>query len=245
MANIKIKLEYDGSRYSGWQIQQNTQHTVQQILEDCLSEINKAPVRVTGAGRTDAGVHALNQAANFWLDVEIPEERIPMAINRLLPDDIICKQARIMSDEFHAQFDAQGKKYRYRFINRGYSSVFVRNFVYNIKEPLKLGKMEQAALYIEGEHDFASFMASGSDIEDTARTIHQIELINKEPEIWIEITGNGFLYKMVRIIMGTLFEIGSGKKKVDEISAIINAKDRKKAGFTAPAKGLTLVEVYY
>jgi tRNA pseudouridine38-40 synthase len=170
--------------------------------------------------------------------------RIPRALNSILPDDIICKKAVEVSKSFHARYLTRGKKYRYRIINRPYSSVFVRNFVYNLRQPLDFSIIKQVIQQFEGTHEFASFQDSGGDKRNTVRTISEIELQKHSSEYWIEVKGNGFLYKMVRIMVGTLIEIGLKKRKPD-INQILKSKDRKKAGFTAPAKGLTLVKVYY
>jgi len=243
--NIMITLEYDGTNYSGWQIQKNTPHTIQQILQEALTVINKSPAEITGAGRTDAGVHALGQVANFNLDVSIPVERIPVAINSLLPRDIVCKNAQEVPEDFHARFDARGKKYRYRIYNQLLPSAFLRNYAYHYKHKLDLSIMKKAAGYLVGTHDFKAFQASGSPITDTVRTIYRIEVIKKKPEIWLEVSGNGFLYNMVRIIAGTLIEAARGNIRLEDLEKILLSRDRKQAGFTAPAHGLTLVEVYY
>lgn len=244
MENIKIIIEYDGTNYCGWQRQKNTDQTIQQQLEKGLTLLNKSPVTVYGAGRTDSGAHAKAQAANFYLDVSIPEARIPDALNSVLPEDIICKYAEKVALDFHARYDSQGKKYRYRILNRSFSSVFVRNFVYNIRQNLDFGKVLSILKDLEGTHNFSSFEAQGSARDHSIRTIEEIEFYDKSPEYWIEIKGDGFLYKMVRIIVGTLIEIGLNKRKAN-LKEILQKKDRSVAGFTAPAQGLTLLKVYY
>ena len=244
--NYKIIVEYDGSNYSGWQIQKNTKQTIQQKLEDALTKINKGRVQVTGAGRTDAGVHAAGQAANFFLDVEIPVNKIPIALNTELPADIICKKAEKVEQDFHARYDARGKKYRYRILNSNFNSVFVRNFVYNVYKKLDLKVMQRAAEIFEGSHDFASFCAAGSSVDSTVREIYSLDLYTAEnDEIWIDVIGNGFLYNMIRILAGTLIETGLGKRTLFELEYILQSCDRNNAGFTAPAQGLTLIEVFY
>lgn len=243
--NIKIVLEYDGTNYSGWQKQKNTTKTIQGVLEESLSKVNKGPVGLIGAGRTDAGVHALGQVANFFINVNIPTDRIPRALNRLIPADISCKTAEEVEPGFHARYDAKGKIYRYRILNQRRGSVFKRNYVYHYIHPLDYQLMLKAAGYFEGTHDFASFQSTGSSVQDTVRTIDLLKIINKETEIWIEIKGNGFLYNMVRIIVGTLIEVGMGKIAHNELKGIIESGKREKAGFTAPAQGLTLLEVFY
>lgn len=245
MRNIKITVEYDGTNYRGWQRQKNTSETVQEKLEEALTIINKKPVELQGASRTDAGVHALGQVANFFIDVSIPVERIPAALNRLLPEDIRCVKAESVPADFHARHDALGKKYLYRIYNQEIPSVFIRNYVYYFKKKLDPVIMQEAARCLEGTHDFSSFRAAECSARTTVRTIHSIEVIDKSPEIWVEVKGDGFLYNMVRIIIGTLIEASLGKIKIEELPEIIAAKDRRLAGFTAPARGLTLVEVYY
>lgn len=251
MCNIKITVEYDGSNYCGWQLQKNTDQTIQAQLEKAVSRLNKSPVRVYGAGRTDSGVHALGQTANFKLDVPIPIENIPLAINSELPSDIICKKAKRVSDNFHARYDAVGKKYCYRFSNNRFCSVFNQRFVYNIYSKMNISAMEKIINQIEGCHDFKAFQSSGSDTKNTVRIIKSISLkkmkrigINNHNEYRLLIEGNGFLYNMVRIIAGTLIEIGLNKRKAD-LKSVLESKERRQAGFTAPAHGLTLLEVYY
>ncbi|MFP4372618.1 MAG: tRNA pseudouridine(38-40) synthase TruA [Halanaerobium sp.] len=244
--NYKIIVEYDGSNYSGWQIQKNTRQTIQQKLEDALTKINKSRVQVTGAGRTDAGVHAAGQSANFFLDVDIPLHKIPIALNTELPADIICKKAEKVDQDFHARYDARGKKYRYRILNSNFNSVFVRNFVYNVYKKLDLEIMQKAAEYFEGCHDFAAFCAAGSSVDSTVREIHSLDIYAADNnEIWMDVIGNGFLYNMIRILAGTLIETGLGKRTLSELDYILQSCDRNNAGFTAPAQGLTLIEVFY
>jgi len=245
MANIKIILKYDGTNYSGWQVQKNTDRTIQQVLEECLTKLNKSPVKATASGRTDAGVHARGQVVNFKLDVSIPVEKIPFALNSELPADIVCKKAKKVSPGFDARFDARGKKYCYRILNSSIPPVFTRNFVYNLRQPINDEKFYLAAQKIIGRHDFTSFQAKNSDITDTVRTVKDISIEKYKSEYRIDVVGDGFLYKMVRIIIGTMIECGLNKMKPEDIPRIIACKDRKQAGYTAPAKGLTLIEVYY
>ncbi len=245
MRNIMITIEYDGTNYQGWQYQKHTDKTIQETLEKKLSKLNKSKVNVIGAGRTDSGVHAEGQKANFYLDVSIPINRIPIALNSMLPADIVCKEAKIVDDKFHARYDSIGKKYRYRLLNKSYHSVFTRNYVYTFYKKLDLKKIKFAIKDFIGEYDFSAFQSAGSDIYNTERRIDNFEMKLHGEEIWFEITGNGFLYNMVRIIIGTLLEIGLGKRPATDVKRILESKERKEAGFTAPAKGLTLVEVYY
>src|SRR5690554_3569378 len=175
MRNIKITVEYDGTNYRGWQRQKNTSETVQEKLEEALTIINKKPVELQGASRTDAGVHALGQVANFFIDVSIPVERIPAALNRLLSEDIRCVKAESVPADFHARHDALGKKYLYRIYNQGIPSVFIRNYVYYFKKKLDPVIMQEAARCLEGTHDFSSFRAAECSARTTVRTIHSIE----------------------------------------------------------------------
>ena len=245
MRNIKIILEYDGTNYQGWQYQKHTDKTIQQTLEMKLSKLNKSKVAVTGAGRTDSGAHAKGQTANFYLDVDIPVSQIPIALNSMLPADIVCKDAEKVANDFHARYDSKAKKYRYRILNRSYHSVFTRNYVYTLYKKLNLKKIKLALKDFIGEYDFSAFQSAGSDVATTDREIKSFEMKYVGEEIWFEIVGTGFLYNMVRIIIGTLIEIGLDKRPEDDVKRIIKSCDRREAGFTAPAKGLTLLKVYY
>lgn len=239
-----LKLEYDGTEYHGWQ-RQNNAVTIQELLEKTLSKITKAGVSVTGCSRTDAGVHALGYVCNFNTKSNIPAERMPYALNSLLPKDITVLECREASHEFHARFCTKGKKYRYRIINRTFPSVFERNYVYHWPYSLDMRLMEESVGFFVGEHDFSAFMASGSAAKDTVRTIYDFTIEKKNDEIIMEVSGNGFLYNMVRIIAGTILYVGNGRIKAASIPKIIKDGDRKEAGITAPPQGLYLVEVYY
>jgi tRNA pseudouridine38-40 synthase len=211
-----------------------------------LTKINKSRVRVIGAGRTDAGVHAVGQTANIFLNIDIPVEKIPLALKSELPADIICKKAEKVNADFHSRYNARGKKYRYRILNSNFNSVFVRNFVYNVHKKLDLKLMQKAAEIFEGCHDFAAFCAAGSSVESTVRDIYSLDLYAADNgEIWIDVIGNGFLYNMIRILAGTLIETGLKKRTLSELESVLQSCDRKNAGFTAPAQGLTLIEVFY
>ena len=245
MQNMKMIIEYDGSNYSGWQVQKNTPMTIQGKLETALKKINKKEIRVHGAGRTDAGVHALGQVANCTLLVDIPSQRFPAAINRLLPGDIVCQKAEKVDIDFHSRYDSKGKKYRYRIYNNKLPSVFIRNYAYHYIHKLNLILIKEALEQFVGTHDFSSFQSAACTNQNTIKTIESIEISQKDEEIWIDIKGNGFLYNMIRIIVGTLIELSEGKIQLEELKDIFDAKDRHQAGFTAPANGLTLLEVYY
>lgn len=242
--NIKLLIEYDGTNYHGWQKQANL-ITIQETLEQALSKVMCHLVSVVGAGRTDAGVHALGQVANFFTTCCIPVEKVPYALNSILPGDIVIKDAQEVSDEFHARYSAKGKKYRYVINNSKFPSALERNREYYYPYKLDLVLMKEALQLFKGTHDFKGFMAGGSLIKNTVRTIYEADLKKEQDRIVIEISGNGFLYNMVRIIVGTLIELGRGKISIEDIRKIITEGNRTKAGPTVPPHGLYLVEVYY
>ncbi|MFO7612296.1 MAG: tRNA pseudouridine(38-40) synthase TruA [Clostridia bacterium] len=244
MKNIKLIIEYDGTAYCGWQYQPNGP-SIQQIIEDALLRLTGEAVRLHGSGRTDAGVHALGQVANFHTESKIPPVVFGRALNQLLPDDISVISSCRVSDEFHSRFDARGKQYRYLIFNRQERSPFYENKAYRYGKEIDLAKMKTAAGYFKGAHDFRGFMASGSDVADTLRTIHGIDIDHNGDLIGIDIIGSGFLYNMVRIICGTLLECGIGKREPSEIPNVIMSGDRRAAGRTLPAHGLYLVKVVY
>lgn len=244
MKNIKLTIEYDGTNFSGWQIQPSAR-TVQEEIGKAICKIIKKPVKINGSGRTDAGVHALGQVANFKGEFSIPVERIPIALNSILPKDICIKEAKEVHEYFHARYNAKGKKYIYKIYNGCVRSPLFRNYAYFVPQELNIEEMKEASKYFIGEHDFKGFMASGSSVVDTVRHIYDIDLSLKEDMITIEVMGNGFLYNMVRIITGTLVDIGVGKIRKEQLANIILSCNRDKAGHTAPAQGLYLAEVYY
>ncbi|MCT4594525.1 MAG: tRNA pseudouridine(38-40) synthase TruA [Anaeromicrobium sp.] len=244
MKNVKLTVEYDGTLFYGWQRQKNDR-SVQEEIEKGLSKIMKKNVKINGSGRTDARVHGLRQIANFREEFTIPIERIPVALNSILPDDIAIINAELAEENFHARYDAVGKKYIYKIYNDPYRSPLWRNYAYYVGDELDLDKMIKASKAFIGTHDFIGFMSSGSSVVDTVRTIYDLRIHREGPLITIEIKGNGFLYNMVRIIVGTLVEVGKGKKSVDEMGKIIESRSRKRAGHTAPAQGLYLSHVYY
>ena len=241
---IKLIVEYDGTNYAGWQRQTNGV-TVQEMLEQALFKASGENVTVHGAGRTDAGVHAKAQVAHIDTNCTIPPEKISYAMNMLLPPDIRVKQSAEAEEDFHARFSAKAKSYRYTFYNTTHPSAIHRNTTVHVRGKIDIRAMKIAAAYIRGTHDFACFCASGSDVKDTVRTIYQLAVISDEPFIYIDVTGSGFLYNMVRIIAGTLIDVGKKKQSPESVREIIHGKDRSQAGATAPARGLTLKEVYY
>jgi tRNA pseudouridine38-40 synthase len=244
MRNIKLIIEYDGTYYHGWQSQINAV-AIQDVVESAIRKITSEVVKVTGSSRTDVGVHAYGQVANFVTCSRIPADRFSYALNSILPDDICIKSSSEVDRDFHSRYDAKGKKYKYLILNAGSRSALLRNRAFHVPAALDVAYMEKAAEYLIGSHDFSSFMASGSSVKSTVRSIYEVGLKKDGDLITFEISGDGFLYNMVRIIAGTLVEIGQGKKSPQSMCEIIDAKNRKCAGKTAPAHGLYLVEVYY
>lgn len=252
--NLLLTIEYDGTGFSGWQ-RQPGKPTVQGTLEQALSTVCKRDIKVNGTSRTDAGVHAYGQRASFKGELGIPTERLALAVNHRLAGGMRGKAAtgpiRIIKAEempldFHARFDSKGKTYIYKIRNSRDVDVFKRNYYYEITRPLDLHAMKLAAEQIAGTHDFACFQAAGgTPRETTVRTVYQLEVRQEGKDIEIHITGDGFLYNMVRIITGTLVEVGLGKRHPMSITAVIESRDRQNAGHTAPPQGLYLKEVYY
>ena len=244
--NYKVTIQYDGTRYRGWQIQSNTDDTIQGKIETVLSRIEGYPVEVAGSGRTDAGVHALGQVANFHLKSKEEPAYIMQQMNRYLPEDIAVINIEEVADRFHARLSAIDKTYRYRIHTADYSNVFERKFVYNYKgDELDIDKMKLAAKQMLGEHDFMSFCGNKHMKKSTVRIVNSITIDRTDSEIVIDYNGNGFLRGMVRIMTGTLIEVGNGTKQVEDIARIFEARNREEAGYTAPASGLCLVEVNY
>ncbi len=245
--NILLTIEYDGTGFHGWQRQPGLR-TAQGVLEEGLSRITGQQIQVDGTSRTDAGVHALGQRATFQGDFGIPTDRIPIAANHIMGGDIRITEAVDVPDGFHARFSSRGKKYRYVIWNSSEMPVFYRNYRYQVEKPLDIGRMRRAAEDIVGTHDFQCFQAAGgTPRETTVRTIYDLQLLEEVQgrQIALEISGDGFLYNMVRIITGTLVDIGLGKMPVDAAANAIQAGDRRLAGHTAPPQGLYLMEVYY
>lgn len=242
--NIKLEIEYDGTNYHGWQKQKNSL-TVQEIMEKAIGNITGEEIKLIGAGRTDAGVHARGQVANFHTNTRIPVERLPYAINSQLPPDIVVKSAEIVPEDFHARYSAKSKVYTYNIYNSKYLSPFYRNYSYFFPCNVLIPSMKKAAESFVGEHDFSAFMSSQSSVKNTVRTVKRLEITKEKDLITVEIEANGFLYNMVRIIAGTLLMVGIGKIEPSEIPDIIRSKDRKRAGPTLPANGLFLEKVIY
>lgn len=244
MRNVKLKIEYDGTNYSGWQIQKNAL-TIQQVIEEALEELLRGRVSLIGCSRTDAKVHARGMIANFKTASSIPVRHFPAAINSFLPDDIVVLDAREAAADFHSRYSCIGKRYTYSILNRRMPSALLRNYTAFVPVPLDLERVKKAGKYFVGIHDFSACMASGSSAKTTVRDIRRLDIYRDGDIITMDIEANGFLYKMVRIIAGTLIDAGSGRIDPDEVQRIIATGDRRRAGKTAPPQGLCLEEAYY
>lgn len=244
MRRIHLIVEYDGTNYAGWQRQINAL-AVQQVLEEKLSKLTRESIVVTGASRTDAGVHALGQSVHFDTESRIPGDKFAFALNTMLPRDIRIRLSEDISPDFHARFSTKGKRYRYLMYDAPHAGALNRNTHAHIIYPLDVDLMDRAAKTLIGTHDFGAFAASGSIVKDTVRTIWRAEVTRSDNDIQLIVEGNGFLYNMVRIIAGTLIGIGTGKVEPDAFTRAIETGDRLDLGITAPAHGLTLMEVFY
>jgi tRNA pseudouridine38-40 synthase len=243
--NFKLILEYDGSNYHGWQRQKGLL-TIQEVVETRLAIMTQTPVRLQGAGRTDAGVHARGQVANFLSDTQIPPARLLRGLNSLLPEDIVVRDLVLVPRDFHARFKASSKVYQYRIYNGAIPPALGRQYGWHISRPLKWKLMAKCLKLLEGRHDFSSFQAAGSSVRSAERVVLATEITSAgEDTRLITIEANGFLRHMVRNIIGTLVEVGSGKLTEEGFSAVLAARDRQQAGMTAPARGLCLLEVRY
>ena len=245
MSNYKIVISYDGTRYKGWQSQKSTDATIQGKLQDIVKKTAGNPVEVIGSGRTDAGVHAKGQVVNFHLKEQADERKLLETLNHYLPEDIAVLSLEEVEERFHSRFQAKEKTYMYRLHTSKIPDVFERKYVYTYTEPLHLENMKRAAAYMTGTMDFTSFCANKHMKKSAVRSVYAIDFQVTEKEIDIIYRGNGFLQNMVRIMTGTLLEVGMGKKKPEDIPMILAAKNREAAGFTAPAQGLVLLEVKY
>ena len=244
MRRIHLIVEYDGTAYAGWQRQANAM-TVQEKLERAILKLTGEKLCVSGASRTDAGVHALGQSAHFDTESRIPADKFSFALNTLLPPDIRVTRSEEVPLEFHARFSTKGKRYRYLFHAEPHAGALTRNTHAHVIYPLDAERMQAEAQDLVGTHDFAAFAASGSVVKDTVRTIYRAEVTREGSEIRLVVEGSGFLYNMVRIIAGTLIGVGSGKLEPGAFKRAIASGDRLDLGITAPAHGLTLMEVFY
>lgn len=243
--NVKLTIQYDGTRYDGWQRQGNTDNTLQGRLEGVLSRMVGKPVEIQGAGRTDAGVHALGQVASVHLPEGYTPQEVQNYLNRYLPEDVAVVDVVEVGERFHARLSATGKEYRYHIRMGSVPDVFARKYQYRVEEPLDLDAMERAAGYLTGKHDFRSFCGNRRFKKSTVREVFHIGVEVCGSDLTLVYQGDGFLYNMVRILTGTLLEVGLGQRTPESMVDILEARERTSAGKTAPAQGLVLQEVYY
>ncbi|MGL4772818.1 MAG: tRNA pseudouridine(38-40) synthase TruA [Clostridium sp.] len=244
MRNIKLIIEYDGSEYCGWQKQKNAR-TIQECIEKAIEKITKEEVQLIGSSRTDTGVHAKGMVANFTTNSRIPSDRFREAINTKLPDDIAIIKSEEVDLNFHSRYSSKGKTYSYLIVNREEKVAIGRKYGLHVRENLDIDKMKQGCKHFIGMHDFSAFKSSGSSVKTSVRTISQLDIEKIDDRMIVTITADGFLYNMVRIIVGTLIEIGKGKIEPQNIVDIIESKDRKNSGPCIGPNGLTLEKVYY
>ena len=244
MKRVKLTVAYDGTNYCGWQVQPNG-ITVQEVLNQCLSEFTGENIETIGASRTDAGVHALGNVVVFDTEMRMPGDKFSFALNQRLPEDIRIQKSEEVDADFHPRYVKSQKTYEYRILNCRFPIPTERFYSHFTYIPLDVDKMKEAASYLIGEHDFKSFCGTGAQVKTTVRTVKEIQIEKSGDRITIRITGEGFLYNMVRIIVGTLMDIGGGLYPPEKMKEILEAKDRKKAGPTAPARGLTLMKIQY
>ena len=244
MRNIRIDICYDGTRYRGWQRLAGVENTIQGKLEQTLTRILGEPIEISGSGRTDAGAHAMGQVANFHCNSRMNTDEILSQLRRYLPEDIGIYSCREAGERFHARLNAKSKTYRYRIWNSQSPCVFQRRFVSVLPQPLDVAAMEKAAAHLLGEHDFSAFCAAKSKKKSTVRRVDRIKIYREGEEIRFDVTGNGFLYNMVRILVGTLVEVGLHQREADSIPPLFGA-DRANAGMLMEAHGLCLMEVTY
>lgn len=240
MRRIMLTVAYDGTAYHGWQ-RQPDKNSIEDILDQCLTDLTKEPVRVIGASRTDAGVHALGNVAVFDTQARMGADKFTYALNQRLPEDIRIRASREVPSDFHPRKTDSVKTYEYHILNEAFPNPLERLYSHFCYVPLDESRMQRAAQYLAGEHNFQSFCSAGAQVESTVRTIYECSVHREGTKLTIRIQGNGFLYNMVRIIAGTLMEVGRGKYPPETVRDILEAKDRRTAGPTAPARGLILV----
>lgn len=245
MRNLRLLIQYDGTRYNGWQSQEHTKRTIQGKLTKVLERMLGESIELQGSGRTDAGVHAVGQVANFRTKTSASCEEILLYVNQYLPEDIAVLKVQEVGLRFHSRLHAAGKTYIYRIWNSPIPNVFERKYLYQVEETLDVERMKEAAVLLEGTHDFRSFCANKRMKKSTIRTLERIEIEQKGVELSLGFTGDGFLYHMVRILTGTLLEVGLRKQKPEEMTQILASLDREKAGPMAPPQGLCLWKVEY
>ncbi|ALS02722.1 tRNA pseudouridine synthase A [Enterococcus silesiacus] len=245
MRNIKLTIEYDGTRYLGWQRLGDSDKTIQGKIENILTQMTRSKVEIVGSGRTDAGTHAKGQIANFKTDSKMALSEMIEFLNRYLPQDIVVKKLEEVPERFHARYNAKGKKYSYYIWNNMIPSAFERNYSFHYAEELDLELMNEACSKLTGTHDFIGFSSLKKTKKSTTRTINELSIQKDGNLIHFTFVGDGFLHKMVRILMGTLLEIGAGTLQLAAIDEVFESKIRSEAGITVPAQGLFLDEVYY
>ena len=245
MRNIRLLLQYEGTRYQGWQRQTSSDNTIQGKIETLLSKMCQEPIEISASGRTDAGVHAMGQVVNFHTNSEMSTEEMLAYCNRYLPEDIAVVEVSEAAPRFHSRLNACGKCYCYRVINSDIPNVFWRRFAQEVPEKLDEDAMRRAAELLLGEHDFKSFTSAKKGKKSTVRRIDEISIVREGNLLSFTFVGNGFLHHMIRILMGTLLEVGMGKRTPESMNDILEACNREKAGPLVPAKGLTLMKVYY
>ena len=244
MRNVRLRLSYDGSRFYGWQRQDGFE-SVQEAVEDAFGALVGERVVVRGAGRTDTGVHALGQVANAHVDTRLEDERLLFALNAHLPPGVAVERLETCRPDFHAQYDARGKRYAYLVSTRRVRSPFPDAYRHWVREPLDRGAMERAARVLVGEHDFRAFASSGSPRKSTVRTVSAVRIVARRERLAFVVQGTGFLYNQVRTMAGTLLDVGRGKLGPEDVEAILASGERSRAGPTAPPGGLYLVRVLY
>lgn len=244
MKRVKLIVAYDGTNYHGWQVQDNG-ITIEEVLNLTISELVQEDIKVIGASRTDAGVHACGNVAVFDTESRIPGDKFSFALNQRLPEDIRIQESCEVDADFHPRYADTVKTYEYNILNRRFELPSKRLYASFCYYPMDIERMNQAAAYLVGEHDFKSFCSAGAQVQTTVRTIYAVNVTKEDDMVHIRITGNGFLYNMVRIIAGTLMQVGTGLMEPEQVKGILEARDRSKAGPTAVAKGLTLVEIRY
>ena len=244
MKRVKLIVAYDGTNYHGWQVQDNG-ITIEEVLNRTISELVQEDIKVIGASRTDAGVHACGNVAVFDTESRIPGDKFSFALNQRLPEDIRIQESCEVDADFHPRYADTVKTYEYNILNRRFELPSKRLYAAFCYYPMDIERMNQAAAYLVGEHDFKSFCSVGAQVQTTVRTIYAVNVTKEDDMVHIRITGNGFLYNMVRIIAGTLMQVGTGLMEPEQVKGILEARDRSKAGPTAVAKGLTLVEIRY
>lgn len=245
MNNYKLTIQYDGGRYKGWQRLGDGENTIQEKIEKAISQIVGEEIEIIGSSRTDAGVHAFAQVANFKASKDLDEAELMRVMNRVLPQDICITEIKIVPERFHARFNTKDKTYLYKIWNKEYSHPFMRKFSMHVDKKLDIEKMKSACSFFCGEHDFTAFSNAKSKKKSMVREIYSLDVEEHEGFIHIRVRGNGFLYNMVRKMVGTLIEVGRGEKDAEEISRILDSKERIQTGVMAEASGLFLEEINF